>query len=110
MPYVKSFKSFNTANSKETKKIEEQDTGLSLGGTDPAFKSQQDEIKNLRTTINKLENDILQKKNELNNKVIALENAVKIKADQELALRNQNSNQEEEEEPATPEGTVNVGQ
>ncbi len=102
MPYVKSFKSFNSNNAKETKKIEEQDTGLSLGGTDPEFKMQQDEIKNLRSAINKMENEILMRKNELNTKVIALENAVKVKADRETAVKNQNQTPEGAPAPEEP--------
>jgi hypothetical protein len=90
MGYVKSFKSFNNEAGKavKTRKIEEQDTGLTLGGSDPQFKTQQDDIKLLRSTINKMENDLVQRKNELNTKVIALENAVKIKEQEEEAKRN----------------------
>lgn len=93
MGYVKSFKSFNNEASKvskdvKTRKIEEQDTGLTLGGSDPQFKTQQEDIKLLRATINKMENDLVQRKNELNTKVIALENAVKIKEQEEEAKRN----------------------
>jgi hypothetical protein len=104
MGYVKSFKSFNNDAGKavKTRKIEEQDTGLTLGGDDPQFKNQQDEIRLLRSSINKMENDLVQKKNELNTKVISLENAVKLKEEQ-IKAEEEAKNAVKTAEPLTAE-------